>query len=181
MFCLMVDYFLGRISAEKQLKLSCLNNLSRFWAGWGMLYVWKINVLRNYLLSTCTAWGILLVKIINTDQNIPDDWNYWFNQNKNFFYISVPKFKVISRIVTFFLFRRFSKIPFMGPYNAGSNFTPAPLTPALITLVSKIPFPPFRAGVIRAHKVNPSKSSSSPCPCNENICPKRVFRELLMK
>ena len=30
MFCLMVDYFLGRISAEKQLKLSCLNNLSRF-------------------------------------------------------------------------------------------------------------------------------------------------------
>ena len=29
----------------------------------------------------------------------------------------------------------------MGPYNAGPNFTPAPLTPALIAPVSKIPFP----------------------------------------
>ena len=38
----------------------------------------------------------------------------------------------------------------MGPYNAGPNFTPVPLTPALITPVSKIPFPPFRAGVKRA-------------------------------
>ena len=38
----------------------------------------------------------------------------------------------------------------MGPYNAGLNFTPAPITPALITPVSKIPFPPFRAGVKRA-------------------------------
>ena len=38
----------------------------------------------------------------------------------------------------------------MGPYNAGPNFTPAPLIPALITPVSKIPFPPFRAGVKRA-------------------------------
>ena len=33
----------------------------------------------------------------------------------------------------------------MGPYNAGPNFTPA-----LITPLSKIPFPPFRAGVKRA-------------------------------
>ena len=41
-------------------------------------------------------------------------------------------------------------IPYMGPYNAGPNFTLAPLTPALITPVSKIPFPPFRAGVKRA-------------------------------
>ena len=38
----------------------------------------------------------------------------------------------------------------MGPYNASPNFTPAPLTPALITPVSKIPLPPFRAGVKRA-------------------------------
>jgi hypothetical protein len=35
----------------------------------------------------------------------------------------------------------------IGPYYAGSNLTPAPLTPA-----SKILFPPFKAGVKRAAK-----------------------------
>ena len=52
--------------------------------------------------------------------------------------ISIKKKKLILRIYL------------MGPYNAGPNFTPAPLTPALIMPVSKIPFPPFRAGVKRA-------------------------------
>ena len=38
----------------------------------------------------------------------------------------------------------------VGPYNDGPNFMPAPLTPVLITPVSKIRFPQFRAGVKRA-------------------------------
>ena len=50
----------------------------------------------------------------------------------------------------FIYFPAFGRKYLMSPYNGGPNFTQAPLTPALITPVSKIPFLPFRAGVKRA-------------------------------
>ena len=81
------------------------------------------------------------------------DWGPFQGLSK----IHVPDSNHVITIITtyyhyFYIIFLENSIYLIGPYYAGPNLTPAPLTPALITPVSKILFPPFKAGVKRAAK-----------------------------